>query len=225
VKSYDASAGQHTFIFADLAGFTALTEAHGDEQAADLATDFCRRMRESAPQFGGEVIKAIGDAVMIRCERAESAIELALTILDEEDARAEFPGVRVGMHSGTAIGREGDWFGASVNVAARVSAVAGGGEIVVTQATVDLAGELDEVELQRLGSREFKNVSGSVSLYSAFRRGAHRGSAEIDPVCRMTIAEGGGIGSLNFEGKVFHFCSMGCAQLFTASPEQYAPGR
>lgn len=212
-------------MFADLAGFTALTEAHGDEHAAELATEFCRRMSDTAPGFGGEVVKSIGDAVMIRCERADSAIELALNILDEEDARSEFPGVRIGMHSGTAIERNGDWFGTSVNVAARVSTVAAGGEVVLTQETVALAGDLDDIELQRLGLREFKNVIEEVALYRASRRGEHRGPAEIDPVCRMTIAEGRGIGSLSFEGKAFHFCSMDCARQFTASPERYARSR
>lgn len=119
-------------VIVDLAGFTALTKAHGDVQAADLATAFCTRMREIAPRFDAEVIKSIGDAVMLRCESADAALDLALEILDREDARSGFPGVRMGMHSGAATERKGDWFGASVNVAARVSALAAGGEIVLT---------------------------------------------------------------------------------------------
>ena len=56
----------NTFTFADLAGFTALTEAHGDQHAADLAGHFAAGMREIASEHGGEAVKAIGDAVMLR---------------------------------------------------------------------------------------------------------------------------------------------------------------
>lgn len=224
MESQGKSVARHTFLFVDLAGFTALTEAHGDEQAADLATAFCTRMRKIAPRFDAEVVKSIGDAVMLRCQSADAALDLALEILDQEDARSGFPGVRIGMHSGPATERNGDWFGASVNVAARVSAVAAGGEIVLTDETVAGAQNLDDVELQRLGSRNLRNVTDAVTLYRASRRGAHRARADIDPVCRMTLAENGGIGSLTFEGTVFHFCSMTCAKRFTAAPDRYAGG-
>lgn len=216
------SADRLTFVFADLAGFTALTEAHGDERAAELATGFCSRMREVAPRFGGEVIKTIGDAVLILMPRAESAIELSLSILDEEDERAEFPGVRIGMHSGAAIEQGGEWFGRTVNVAARVLAAARAGDVLLTKATYRLARDLEHVEFDRLGARSFKNVSEDVLLFRASRRGAHRGPRDIDPVCRMTIVEGDEVGTLVYEGTVFHFCSLVCAQRFSAEPKRYA---
>jgi len=111
----------HTFLFADLAGFTALTEAHGDEEAADLAAEFFDCVRDLLPEYGGEEVKTIGDAVMLRCERPDAAVELGLRIVDEVRKRDHFPVVRVGMHTGPATERSNDWFGAAVNVAARVS--------------------------------------------------------------------------------------------------------
>ncbi len=66
----------HTFLFADLAGFTALTEAHGDEEAADLAAEFFDCVRDLLPDYGGEEVKTIGDAVMVRCDRPDAAVEL-----------------------------------------------------------------------------------------------------------------------------------------------------
>lgn len=216
------AADELTFAFADLAGFTALTEAHGDEKAAELASGFCSRMREVAPRFGGRVIKTIGDAVLIRVADAKSAVELCLTILEEEDERVEFPGVRIGMHSGPAIEQGGEWFGNTVNVAARVLAVAGAGDVVLTEATYRLARDLEDVDFDRLGARSFKNVSADVLLFRARRRGAYRGRRDIDPVCRMTIARGDEIGTLAYEGTVFHFCSLACAQRFSAEPKRYA---
>jgi adenylate cyclase len=66
----------HTFLFADLAGFTALTEAMGDEEAADLAAGFCSAVRELFPARGAEEVKAIGDALMVRLDDAGEAVRL-----------------------------------------------------------------------------------------------------------------------------------------------------
>ncbi len=222
MNSYETSGDLLTFVFADLAGFTALTEVHGDERAAVLATEFCARIRDRVPNFGGEVVKTIGDAALIRCEDPGAAVRLGLSVLEDEGERLEFPAVRIGMHSGVAIEREGDWFGSTVNVAARVVAVAAAGEVVLTQATFDLAAELEDVVFERLGSRTFKNVSDPVVLFRASRRGAHIGKVTVDPVCRMRIADQEWIGSLSFEGRIFRFCSTDCAGRFAADPKRYA---
>ena len=65
--------GTHTFVFADLAGYTALTEAHGDEHAADAAAEFCGAVRVLLPEHNTEEVKAIGDARLLRGERRVSA--------------------------------------------------------------------------------------------------------------------------------------------------------
>lgn len=222
MNSYESSANPQTFLFADLAGFTALTEAHGDERAAALATEFLARMEERASDFGGAVIKTIGDAALVRCESASAAVELGLSIVESEGERHDFPEVRVGMNSGTAVESDGEWFGNTVNVAARVAAVAVAGEVVLTKATSEMAGELEDVDLERLGARALRNVSEPVVLLRASRKGAHGGDAIVDPVCRMTIADQEWIGSLCFGGRVFHFCSMECARRFSADSERYA---
>ena len=64
----------HTFLFADLAGFTALTEAHGDEHAADLVAEFCSRVRALLPEHDAEEVKAIGDALMLRTGDATAGV-------------------------------------------------------------------------------------------------------------------------------------------------------
>jgi adenylate cyclase len=125
----------HTFVFADLAGFTALTEAMGDEDAADLAGNFCAQVRELAPGYSAEAIKTIGDALMLRGTDAGQAILLGLRIVNDIGGRHYWPTVRVGMHAGPATERDGDWFGTTVNVAARVSGIAAGGEVLLTEAT------------------------------------------------------------------------------------------
>ncbi|GIK83224.1 MAG: hypothetical protein BroJett024_43290 [Alphaproteobacteria bacterium] len=221
MNSYGASESL-TFVFADLAGFTALTEAHGNERAAALATEFCASVGDRVGRIGGEVVKTIGDAALIRTEEAGAAVELGLSILEYEGQQLDFPAVRVGMNSGAAIEKGGDWFGDTVNVAARVVAAAAAGEVVLTRATFDLVSELEDVVFERLGAREFKNVSEPVVLFRASRKGACSGAATIDPVCRMRIADHEWVGSLSFEGRVFRFCSMECASRFAADPKRYA---
>jgi class 3 adenylate cyclase/YHS domain-containing protein len=216
--------GEHTFLFADLAGFTALTEAHGDEHAVQLAAEFCEWVRELLPGHGAEEVKTIGDAVMLRCDEPAAAVELGLRIVEGIGAKPEFPVVRVGMHTGTAIERGEDWFGATVNLAARVSGAAGGSEVLLTEATREAAGELGAIELRQRGEQRFKNVRESIRVYRAVREGEEREGLPIDPVCRMAVDPGRAAGELSYEGRAYHFCSLSCVREFAASPRHYAAG-
>ena len=150
-------AGQ-TFLFADLSGFTALTEAHGDEQAADLVGGFCGAVRQLLAAHQAREVKTIGDALMLRTGDVVAAIRLGLCIVHDVGAQHGFPLVRVGMHTGLAVERDGDWFGTTVNLAARVSAAASGGEALLTADTPAAAGEVEGVELRERGRRAFRNV-------------------------------------------------------------------
>ena len=147
---------RHTFLFADLAGFTALTEAMGDRDAAELAGEFCYAVRELLPEHRAQEVKAIGDALMIRGDQASEAIQLGLRVVHEVGGKHFFPTVRVGMHTGPAVERNGDWFGATVNVAARVSGIAAGGEVLVTEATREAAGDVREVDFHERGRRALR---------------------------------------------------------------------
>jgi adenylate cyclase len=165
-----------TFLFADLSGFTALTEAHGDEQAADLVGGFCVAVRQLLDAHQAQEVKTIGDALMLRTGDATAAIRLGLCIVHDVGAQHGFPLVRVGMHTGSAVERDGDWFGATVNLAARVSAAAAGGEALLTAATRAACGDLEGVELRERGRRAFRNVGEPVPVYAAVRQGAHNSS-------------------------------------------------
>jgi adenylate cyclase len=213
-----------TFLFADIAGYTALTEAHGDEDAAELAANFCRAMSEMAEARGGQVIKTIGDAVMVRHPVPSEAVALGLTAAHDVMAGHGFPAVRVGMHHGPAIEREGDWFGATVNLAARVAAVAAGGEVLVTGAVRDSTHDLAGVEFESRGEQRIRNVPAPVPLFAAVRDGRSNEARHLDPVCRMLVAEGRESGSFRHDGTLYRFCSLDCARLFLRDPSAYAPG-
>lgn len=160
----------HTFLFADLVGFTTLAELEGDDRALEVALALQRRVRDLLGEYGAEQVKTIGDGLMIRCGRAQDAILLGVRLVDDFAEEGGFPPVRVGIHTGPALTSDGDWYGRTVNVAARVCAVAAGDEVMVSEITRAAAGQLDSVEW---GARELhwlRNVSQPVGTYIAAAR-------------------------------------------------------
>lgn len=210
-----------TFLFADIAGYTALTEAHGDEDAAELAARFCRAMSELARARGGELIKTIGDAVMLRLDDSSEAVALGLAAAHDVIAGHGSPAVRVGMHHGPAVERGGDWFGATVNLAARVTAVAAGGEVLLTEAVRESAGELDGVEYESRGEHRIRSVANPVALFAAVRDDRGTEARHLDPVCRMLVANGREAGSFRHRDTLYRFCSLECARRFLRDPDAY----
>lgn len=217
---------EHTFLFADLAGFSALTEAHGDERAADLVADFCSRARLLMPQYEAEEVKVIGDALMLRTDDARAGIELARRLVDDVGGRHGFPAIRVGVHTGPAIARGQDWFGATVNVAARVVDLATSNEVLVTGATAQAMGDLrHDIELAPRGERRLRNVREPVELFAVgVHAGAHAAHA-TDPVCRMTVDTAAAHSSARYGRRTFWFCSAACAEAFRVDPRHYAGRR
>src|ERR687894_758236 len=123
------------------------------------------------PASGGSEVKTIGDAVMLAIPEPAEAINLGLRIAHELMRGHGAPAVRVGLHHGSAIEREGDYFGAAVNLAARVSAQASGGEVLLTGQTAALAPELAGVVYEPRGRRALRNVREPVELLAASRMG------------------------------------------------------
>ncbi len=162
---------RQTFLFTDLVGFTALTEANGDDRAAEVAHDFYLRVRGLLPAHEAHEVKTIGDAMMLRCQDPTLAIKLGLGIVNELDAVPGLPPVRVGMHTGPAVERSGDWYGATVNVAARLCSAAAGGQVLVSESTHKAAGRLHSVELADAELHWLKNVTEPVSARLAYERG------------------------------------------------------
>lgn len=214
-----------TFVFADIAGFTALTEAHGDEQAAALVADFCTAVQGQLHEFGATHVKSIGDAVMLRVAEPADAVRLALHIVDELMPGHGAPAIRVGLHHGSYIERDGDCFGAAVNLAARVSGQAVGGQVLLTAHTAALAPDLDGVLYESQGRQPLRNVRDPVELFAATRASQDaRRRLAVDPVCRMAVDPDHAVGRLTYEGTAYFFCTLDCAGAFARRPEAFAPG-
>ena len=156
----------HTFLFADLVGFTALSLEQGDEQAANVATRFQRDVRALAARHGATVVKSLGDGAMVRAEDAGDALRLGLELVNGLDG---LPPVRVGLNTGPAVERDGDFFGSTVNLAARLSQAARGGEVLLTDATRAAARRRAPRREER-GARTFRNARDPVVVYAASER-------------------------------------------------------
>ena len=211
-----------TFVFADIAGFTALTEAHGDEEAAALVADFCDAVRAELPATGGSQVKTIGDALMLSIPDPGAAVLLGLRITHELMLGHGAPAVRVGLHYGPAVERDGDYFGAAVNLAARVSAEASGGEVLLTGHTAAMAPQLEGVLYEPRGRRALRNIGEPVELFAAVRAGESRtGTLPHDPVCRMAVDPERAAGQLVYEETTYFFCTLACAAEFARDPERF----
>src|SRR5918996_1940071 len=156
----------HTFLFADLVGFTALSIEEGDEEAAEIATRFQRDVRQLAARHGATVVKSLGDGAMVRADDACEAVQLGLALANGLDG---LPPVRVGLNTGPAVERDGDFFGSTVNLAARLSQAARGGEVLLTEAT-RAAARRRRPRFEQRGARTFRNARHPVVVYAASER-------------------------------------------------------
>jgi class 3 adenylate cyclase len=160
--------GDAAFLFADIVGFTAFTEAHGDARAAELAW----RLRLGVErQLGTDahVVKTLGDAVMVRVADPAEAAASGLRIVQQALPAPLDPAVRVGIACGPAVECDGDFFGAAVNLAARLAAIAGAGEVLVTD-KVAHAARRRSIELERRGAKRLHNVTRPVSVHAVRER-------------------------------------------------------
>jgi adenylate cyclase len=213
-----------SFVFADIAGFTALTEAHGDEEAVAVVGRFSDAVAAELPAVGGEHVKTIGDALMLRVPDPGQAILLGLRIVRGALADHGEPAIRVGLHHGSALERAGDYFGAAVNLAARISAVAAGGEVLLSGHTAALVPELEGVVYESRGRHVFRNVREPVELFAALEVGETADRLPVDPVCRMAVDPERAPGRLLHDGTAYFFCSLTCAGEFARKPERFTDG-
>jgi adenylate cyclase len=154
--------------FLDITGYTRLTEERGDEAAADLAGKLSALVQRSSQEHGGQPVKWLGDGVMFHFPDPGQGVLAALDMV-EGVASEDLPPAHVGLHAGPVVFQEGDYFGRTVNLAARIAEYARPGEVLVTQEVVEEA-DGSPVTFSEIGPVELKGVSGSLRLHSA-RRG------------------------------------------------------
>ena len=150
--------------FADLAGYTRLTEEVGDEHAVDIVERFVADVEHTLPD-DARIVKTIGDEVMVVGGDVAALVDWAVGF---QALHATRPLPRIGMHCGEVLYRDGDYYGREVNQAARVAARSAAGEVLVTRDVVAAAGA--HLEFEHIGEVRLKGFSGATELFLARAR-------------------------------------------------------
>jgi adenylate cyclase len=150
--------------FADLAGYTRLTEEQGELHAVDTVERFVEGVEASLPDEA-RVIKTIGDEVMIVGSDPAALTHWAVEFQRPDPDR---PLTRIGIHYGRALYRDGDYYGRDVNIASRVGARAGAGEVLVTRPVVEQAD--GAIQFERIAEVRLKGFTASTEIFVAHAR-------------------------------------------------------
>ncbi len=151
--------------FLDVSGYTQLTNERGDAAAAELAERLNRIVQRVAVEHGGRAIKWLGDGVMFHFPVPRDGVVAALTMI-QQLAGAGLPPAHVGLHAGPVVVQQGDYYGQTVNLASRIGDYARPGEVLVSRALVDEAGN-EGLDFAPIGPVMLKGISSPVDLYSA----------------------------------------------------------
>lgn len=152
-------------VFADLTGYTRLTEEAGDEVAARVSLKLADLVSEIASRHAGVVVKMLGDGVHFHFDHPQDAVMASLDVVDAVEP-AGLPPAHVGVNAGPVIYDEGDYFGRTVNIAARIAAQAGAGQVYVGPDVVPLI-EPRGFQLIEIGAYELKGIANPLILYEA----------------------------------------------------------
>jgi adenylate cyclase len=154
--------------FLDLTGYTRLTEERGDRAAAELAGRLVEIVYEVAHRYGGRPVKLLGDGVMFHFPEPAQGVLCGLELVDRVP-RVGLPLARVGVHSGPVVFQHGDYFGRTVNVAARITDHARPGEVLVSDAVVTATDHLQAVRYAPVGPVSLKGLASPIDLSAATR--------------------------------------------------------
>jgi adenylate cyclase len=208
-----------TFLIADLAGFTALTEIHGSRYAAWVITRYVAIVR-AALHPGARLAERVGDAVLIVAPEAVSAVRTAVDLRAAVARESLFPLLRLGVHGGPVVELDGSYFGTPLNLTARLATHATPGQILCTGSIAAAASPLEGVEFRNLGEMTLKNILAPVSIFEVVAGSRNEGSDLIDPVCQMRVDPLTAASQMAHGGRTYHFCSPECARTFAARAER-----
>ena len=168
--------GTVTFLFTDVEGSTRLWAERGAEMREAMVLHD-RLVREAIESHSGYVFTTAGDSFAAAFGRAADALEAAIALRTAVNDAAWPPGMtlrlRVGLHTGEADERDGDYFGSAVNRTARLMSAAHGGQVVVSAATRDVLVDvpMGEIDLVALGEHSLKDFDEPIDVYEAVDSG------------------------------------------------------
>ena len=207
------SRSEAVIAFIDLAGFSASTDVYGDERALAMLHIF----EDIVHDILGDAspLKWIGDEVMLAFEDCPDALSMLGAMLSRCREEPRIPLTRSGVHSGSVLRRGRDVFGATVNIASRLTTLAGPGELLASQPMADAA-RASGVAVEDRGIHQLRSVSTPMRVFS-IKIAPAADPSWIDPVCKMHAPL---VGYRKADGEKW-FCSKRCADAYARNPTAY----
>src|SRR5262245_42733550 len=180
-------------MFTDMVGYSALAQ-RDDELALELLEEHRRLLREFFPRFKGTEIKTIGDGFLVEFQSALDAAQCAMEIQRALSKRnADVPverrvEIKIGIHIGDVVHRNGDVYGDGVNIASRIEPLAGPGGICVSMDVERQIRNTLEARFQKLAPTELKNISIPMDLFRIIPPWEKRASTVTHPETESTRA-------------------------------------
>lgn len=214
-QAEDSAKASATVAFVDIAGFSAIADVYGDAAALKVLDVFEAMVRDALSGYEPP-IKWIGDEAMLSFPDPDTAIQVLGTLLQACRKEPRLPLTRTGLNHGPVILRAGDLFGSTVNIAARIAALASPGQLLATQPIAEAAASRG-ILVRDLGMVALRSVAGAVALYE-IELAPSPDSAWIDPVCKMH-APYAPYKRAAPDGP--WFCSPRCEEAYKQSPHTY----
>ena len=204
-----------TVVFVDLAGFSAIADVYGDEVAVAMLGLFENLVTQALSGYG-QTLKWIGDEAMLAFPDSELALESLGRLLLSCRAEPRLPLTRCGMSHGRVIRRSNDLFGSTVNIAARITALAAPGQLLATESVAQVA-RTQEIVVQDLGRVALRSVANEIPIFS-LELAPTPNPSWIDPVCKMHPPYSQ---FKRIPREKPWFCSSRCAEAYEKSPQTY----
>jgi class 3 adenylate cyclase len=210
---------QRVFLIGDLSGYTALTEAHGSMSAAQIVKRYNQIVQECLYK-DAKIVETVGDEVLIVGNDGARIIQTALELRRKVEKEPDFPSVHVGIHAGSVLQQEGQYFGSAINIASRVAAHARADQILCTDSVIEVLRKMATVKYRALGKVFFKNVIDPIALFE-ITNDRHDNATVTDLVCRMHVKPDTAPARIPHNGQTYFFCSFECAKAFVSRPDRY----
>ncbi len=208
-------------LMADLSGYTALTETHGAETAADLIDQYLEVVCKSL--VGSSILQErAGDQVFIVAESADDLVATALLLLQQVKSTHRLLQIHGGLHYGSVLKRQQNLFGSSINMVARITSKAEAGSFLCSSELIAALQQPDLFAFRSKGTHDFKNVNGTQEIFELVAHNGYFETVHIDPVCRMIISVQGEHPAHLHHDNLF-FCSEHCLQTYLDREETSSP--
>jgi class 3 adenylate cyclase/YHS domain-containing protein len=204
-------------LMADLTGYTAMTDVHGGASAAKVVHKYMQLVDQSL--FGStQVAQRIGDQVVMISDEPLDIIITARKLIGHTHEH-HFLSVHMGIHYGSILIENGNFFGSTINIASRIMNLANRGQILCSSAYVDKLPTDGDFKFVPFGRHKLKNVLKEIEIFELSN--SQSNLFYTDPVCHMLVDPGKENHHTTYQNQTFHFCSHHCLTIFNSSPEAF----